>query len=349
MTKRMMLAFDHVPTGLNNAGGNVGAYSDFPFTYAPSGGLSATTGGAMSDSDGVWLASSAYYYNTQTSIGQWTLPISTYIDVTKPRSWFGFRFKWSGSWIGQPFGVTVNGNGGVALLTQADYSWASGRNYYIEVMIDRVNQTRSVWIDGALVVNASSVSLAGQVSTDKLIYSFASSITGNTGCTFQYKDMYFMDDPNDGSVSRLGPIVARPITINTASGTGWTPSSGSISGALNTTVNTGTPSTPNVTSASDGTPLVTTLATTADAGAAVQGLLFVASGERNSGTGTTLRTTIADQATPPNQLALTALQFSTTAFQYGRTLGFVPYAPDGSTWNAAKITALAMSAVASAT
>jgi|SRR6185312_8192194 len=348
MTKRMMYAFDHIPVTLSSTGGNVSAYCDFPFTYAPSGGLNATTGGTMSDSDGVWLASNAYYYNTVTSMGQWSHPISNVLDITKARNWIGFRFKPSSTYIGNPFGCTVNGVN-LALLAISDFSWTSGHNYYIEVMIDHVNQTRSVWVDGSLVVNAQAVSLAGQVSSDKLIFGFSAGITGNTSCTYQYKDMYFMDDPNDGSVSRLGPIISRPITINTASGNGWTPSSGSIIGALNTAINTSTPSTPNIASANDGTPLAMTLASTVDQGVAVHGVLFVASGERNSGTGTMLRSTLADQATPANQSTLNALQFSNTAFQYGRTMGFTPFAPDGSTWNATKIAAMNLSSVASAT
>lgn len=349
MTKRMMYAFDHIPTTLNSSGGNVGTYSDFPFTYAAGGGLSATTGGTLSDSDGVWLASSSYYYNTVSSMGQWSHPINAVLDVSKPRSWIGFRFKPGFSTlIGNPFGCTVNSTN-LALLTTTDFSWVSTHNYYIEIMIDRVNQTRTVWVDGVLTVNAQPVSLSGQLSTDKLIFGFGAGVTGNTGCTYQYKDMYFLDDPNDGSVSRLGAIIAKPITIASATGTGWTPSTGTIASALNTAINTSTPSTPNVASATDGTPLAAAFGTTADASAAVAGVLLVGSGQRSPGTGTLLRTTLSDQATPPNSTSLTPTQFSSAGFQYGRSLGFLPSAPDGSQWSAAKITALNVSVAATAT
>jgi hypothetical protein len=82
----------------------------------------------------------------------------------------------------------------------------------------------------------------------------------------------------------------------------------------------------------------------------VQGVLLVTSGQRNAATGTILRTTVADQATPtPNQATLNPQQFPAGSFTYGRTLAFLPNALDGSTWNAAKINQLTLSSIASAT
>jgi hypothetical protein len=344
---KMMYAFDHIPIGGSTSGGNVPTYSDFPFTFVGANGSGA---GTVSDSGGVWLGFSAIGAAGNFWTGTWRLPASGY-DYTKPKSWVGFRMKLATtSRIANPLVLYDSTTTRQAILVGInDQTWNTNQEYYVEVLIDRVNKQRSVWVDGTMVVNAASYGSYVSVSTDYLGFCEPVATGSLTAASYQYKDIYVMDDPGDGSVSRLGPVIARPITLATASGSGWTPSSGSISGALNTAINTSTPTTPNVTSPSDGTPLVASLATTADAGAAVQGVLLVASGERSSGTGTTLRTTLSDQATPPNQSTLNALQFPTTGFQYNRTLAFAPAAPDGSTWNAAKIAATSMSCVASAT
>lgn len=555
---RMMYAFDHIPTTLNYSGGYVNTYSDFPFTFNQnSAGLAnSTPGGTLSDADGVWLATQQYYYSSTstTYIGNWSLPTNVVMDVTKSRGWIGFRFKWSGtSKIGVPFSYQRGGTN-VPLLLAADYAWVSGQSYYVEICIDRVNKTRTVWVDGAMVVNGATVDSA-QTATDSFYFGTVASLAGSSTCTYQYKDMYFMDDPADGSVSRLGPILAKSITLASGSGNGWTPytfqplgtavlsstwsqfggssayvtggaggfqqpdnsnlhltgnwtiecwcnmaanndvvlvdksqsgtaaqrayiefnvrqlqikldgtgaaqtigsstglpafgtafhlavvqNSGTITAyvngasigtlttsatfgnnsgplticnqynnaatnfagyvdefrisntarytanftvpaaafgvdantvclahfdslvngavqdvalsndaiALNTAINPTAPSVPNVTSAGDGTALVTPLATTADAGATVQGVMLVASGQRAIATGTTFRATLSDQAS--NQLALTPTQFPAGAFAYGRTLGFLPNALDGTSWTTTKVGQLSLSSVASAT
>ena len=120
-------------------------------------------------------------------------------------------------------------------------------------------------------------------------------------------------------------------------------SSASISQQLNTAINTSTPSIPNVSMATDGTPLSAAFSTTADAGSTIQGVLLLASGSRNAGTSTTNRLTLQDQAQPPNQQLMGPFQFPAGAYQYGKVLGFLPNALDGSTWSPAKIAALAAS------
>jgi hypothetical protein len=138
--------------------------------------------------------------------------------------------------------------------------------------------------------------------------------------------------------------------FDVASGSTVVDSSVNPAQQLNTAINTTTPSTPNVSYAVDGTPLVTPLTTTADPSSVVNGVLLLASGTRNAGTSTVLRGTLSDQATPtPNQAALTGMLFAAGAFQYGRTMGFLPNALDGSNWSASKINALTLSSVASPT
>jgi hypothetical protein len=552
---KMMYAFDHIPAGTSTSGGNVSTYSDFPFTFVGSNGSGA---GTISDSGGTWLGFAAIGSAGNFYTGTWKLPVSL-LDYTKPRSYIGFRWKvTSASRVCNPLVLYDNGNTRqIVLVNITDQTWNTNQEYYIEVLMDRTNKQRTVWVDGAMVVNAASYGTYASVSTDSFGFCEPLATGASTAATYQYKDMYLMDDPGDGTVSRIGAILAKPITIATATGNAWqgnaftgtlsgtmaisntqykfggsslfpgattsslcsfpdspnlrtgasgdvtyeawvyntsssqtgvvfgkdnavansahltyasgnwnvyfdsstlainvasgmalntwyhvalvryqgtwylyqngvllaqyatsgtfgnntypfivgnwgganapwqgyidevrvsniarytaafTPptaafvpdantmalyhfdvasgsnvadSAASIPPQLNTAVNTSTPSVPNATSATDGiTPLAATLATGADAGATIQGVLLVASGQRNVGTGTVLRSTVSDQAVPPNQTTLTGVQFPASSFSYGRTMGFLPNAPDGSGWTTSKVGQMNMSMVASAT
>lgn len=345
---KMMYAFDHIPAASTTAGGNVPTYGgDYPFVL-----YGSYAGGTISDSGGMWLTNNGYtgsgsnYYTSA-----WLYPFSQY-DLTKARSWFGFRLKMTTTARVLPilsvYDTTKTQQATLVLPT--DFAFVTGQEHYVELMIDRVNRTRSVWVDNTLVVNAQSYGAWAISATDWLAM-------GNTGPggaanpgVLQFKDIYVMDDPGDGSVTRLGIQLARALTIGTASGTGWTPSAGSVVSALNTAINTTTPSTPNVNAPGDGTPLQMALASAVDATASVNGVLLIAAGQRNAATGTVLRTTMTDQATPtPNQQALNPLQFPAGSYQYGKVLGFLPNALDGTSWTPTKTTQLSLSSVASAT
>lgn len=555
---KMMYAFDHIPTGSNGTGGNVSTYSDFPFTWnAATTGGGPGFGGTISDSGGVWLtAAGAYGYSSNFYVGGWLFPVNQF-DLTKPRGYYGFRFKVTNSnRVNHPL-VIMNASKsayGAVLVNIADYNWVTNQEYYVEVLIDRQNNQRTVWVDGALIINAQVFSQT-ILSTDYLSMGQVLGTGGSNGQSYYFKDIYVMDDPGDGSVSRLGPIIAKPITLASATGNGWIGNAytGTLSGSmtistaqskfggaslfpgattsslcsfpdavglrtgstgdstyeawvyntsggqtgvvfgkdnavansahlsyvngnwqvffdssttainvasnmplnawvhialvryngvwslyqngallaqytggtfgnntypfimgnwgganapwqgyvdegrvsnvarytgpftppiapfvpdantmglfhfndsvggltadssasavqqLNTAVAATNSSIPNVLSAQDGTPLVMGVQTSADAGATVQGVLLVASGQRAAATGTTLRTTISDQAVPPNQVQGNALQFPAGAFGYGKTLGFLPNALDGSSFTTAKVAQLSLSAVASAT
>lgn len=356
----MMYAFDHIPVLNSSTGGNVPVYAaDYPFTYVASTQQPFGGGGSFSDTDGIWLQSAAASQfispNTYTAVGMWRAPVSALWDSTKPRSYQGCHFKLGGTAPTNPTQVPIlsfyQGVTQYPLCAFADFAWVVGQMYFVEVMLDRVANTRTVWVDGNMVVNAAVLASTTYQGTDLFAWgTTAAQAGGGANYSYSFKDIYVMDDVvGAGATGRLGPIISKPITIASASGAGWTPSTGTITSALNTAVNTTTPSTPNVATATDGTPLAATLATTADAGAVVQGVLLFASGSKNPATGTMLRTTIQDQAQPPNSVTLNPISFPATTFQYGKVLGFMPSAPDGSSWNAAKIAALQASVVASAT
>lgn len=549
---KMMYAFDHVPVG---GAANVAAYSDLPFAYSI-GYYSGATG-PSTGSVGVYGTGGNWLFNASGSVssfgrsfGSWHIPI-TGLDTTKPRSWIGSRFIWTTSVQNLQMLAFINSAGTqtAMLVTGADYAWNLNQEYYVEVMVDWVNQTRSVWVDGALVVNAASIGAYTPASTDYISWGVAQSYGASTASGLGFKDVYLADDPADGSFVRPGPIKAYPITVanvtpwavetatlpanvtissaqskfggasasfpgaanntitmpddpsyrltgdftvefffntnafgsnnqvfvnksnqqqiymgtsgiitavddnvtngissstavtvgtwnhlalvkksgtttmylngnavgsnttfgtllantayplqlGTTSGGVWplngymdefrvsnvarytaaftpptaqfvpdantlilfhfdsssnnfiTNSAWSAAYALNMAQNTSTPNVPNVLMASDGiTPLTGNLVAGSDPGATVLGVTLLASGLRNQATGTTLRTTIQDQAATPNKQALTPTQFPTAAFGFGKTLGFLPNALDGTNWTTEKINQISFSALATA-
>lgn len=356
----MMYAFDHIPVLSNTTGGNMAAYAaDYPFTFTANGQQPFGGGGTYSDSDGVWMqsASAAQFIGSAyvLAMGTWRLPASAIWTSTQPRSYVGFHFKISGNLPPVPSATGILGyyQGAtlIPLVAYADFAWTVGQMYYVEVMLDRTTNARTVWVDGNMAINAAALASTSYAGTDQLSFCNTYAISGQSVTSgFNYKDIYGMDDViGAGATGRLGPITSKPITIANATGNGWTPSTGSISSALNTAINTTTPSTPNVVTAIDGTPLAATLQSTADAGAVIQGVLLIAAGSKNPATGTMLRSTLSDQAQPPNVVTLNAVPLPASTFVYGKVMGFLPSAPDGSSWNAAKIAALNASIVASAT
>lgn len=365
---KTMFAWDHVPALLNTSGGYVATYAaDFPFSYVlgsftnNAGTTTYGTVGVNLDAGGSWLSTSpggAGFLSPNTygsGHSGWTLPANQW-DLTKARSWIGFRYKFSGSWAAGSLPLMIYTSTGstnqLTLFGQSDIAGlVAGQEYYVEVVIDRVANTRSVWVDNVLVVNAAPITYAIQ-STDRIGFGQCITLTasGTAPATIahNFKDTYLADDPGDGTFVRLGPQLAKPLNMLTASGNGWTASTGTPLSALTTAISTSSPSTPNVASASDGTPLVTTFGSGTDAGAKINGVLLIAGGQRNPGTGTMMRNTLSDAAQPPNTLQAN-LQFPAGAFQYGRKLAWWPTAPDGGAWTSAKIAACSMSSVASAT
>lgn len=361
----MMFAFDHVPALTNSTGGNLAVYaSDFPFTFSLNPNNTGTAGTA-SDTNGMWLQNAAQGYvagqfsNGFTDLGSIRSLVSRIWDSTKARSYVGFRFKVTQA-TSNPSALTgilgyLQGSTFTPLVAWADFSWVLGQVYYIEVMIDRTVNTRTVWVDGAQVVNATTIATTSYAGTDSLAWGIPNSYVVGGGANypyqFWYKDIYVKDDViGTGATGRLGPLIAKPISAATATGSSWVPSTGTIASALNTAINTSTPSTPNVAMATDGTPLSLTLQSTVDPSALVQGVLLLSAGSKAAGTSTTLRATLQDQATPtPNQQALSPMVFPSVSFGYGKSLGFLPNALDGGAWTAAKIAALTATLTATST
>lgn len=357
MTIKAMFAFDHVPVGSSTTGGYVpGYYVDFPFTYAS---YASSTSGVMSDSNGVWLQQGNVYLSSAYRTGQWVAPVAKLMDVTQPRSYIGFRHCVATAGT-LPTGVMWAIYNGAAtlsspILSGTDFpSYTLGKVYYVEILIDRVAGTRSLWIDGSLVVNGQPLTNTSTLTDPTGTINIgvaASSGSVSNNVLWQFKDMYFMDDVNTAqAVGRLGPISSNPLTVAAAVGASWVPSTGTNVSALNTAVNTSTPTTPNVADAQDGTALAVQYGSTLSATQIVKGVLLLFSGSRLAGTSTTVRTTLTDQATPtPNQLPLNQISWPTDTPYYGKQLGFLPNALDGTGWTAAKITQLTASLVASTT
>lgn len=353
MNIRDMWAFDHIPLNINTTGGNVAGYSDYNLLYSANTTFGSTPGGTVSDADGVWLAlQSAQSGNLSYWLGNWSVPFTNLIDITQPRSFLGFRFKWNGFGSSPLLGIASSANAYLAsLVGPSDFTAVVGKNYYVEVMWDHVANTRTVWVDGAMVVNAQALAASAAsllVATNR--FSFCQNTTwGNTGqtTTYQFKDIYYGDDPT-GANPRLGPIIATPAKIATAVGAGYIPSTGTDLPTILNTAPVGGATTPNLTAATDGTPLVSTFSTTANPAGVVKALKLLSSVARQSGTSTQFLETLTDQATPtPNSKTLTPIVLSSDAMVYGKSIGLITTALDGSPLTLANIAQLKLSTVAS--
>lgn len=358
-TPNIACAFDHVPVGATTAGGNVPTYSDYGFVYATSQN-SASVGGVMQDSNGTgWLYTQAGHItlagnNVYMADGEWDIPITNVLDLSATRHWIGFRFKFDGSIspVGASTIVSI-GTSPIALLNSNDYAWVGGTEYYVEVLVDLGSGTRSMMIDGALVLNKVAIATKTIATTDTFRLSWNTRYLdqGSANRTLYFKDMVFSSDSGTGTFGRQGPVVAKPITISSATGSSWAALDGTstLAAALNKPITGTATSTDGVSMAPDGSALTASLSTTADPTLKICLVSLMASGERLAGTGTTLHTTLTSADAPGAELVFNTEQFPSGSFSYGRTLGVMPKAPDGSDWSAAKIEALTLTATAEAT
>lgn len=355
MAMRLTMAFDHVPAALDG-GTNYNTYSDYPtMSWGSNGGFSL---GVAADSGYNWLNLQIAGAN---GYGYWTMTgwqVSNLFDLTKARSYCGFRVKaltynslnitnllcWQ---VGGALpGNGANGNT-IGIVKTTDYAWPLNQDFYVEVMFDWVNLTRTVWVDGVKVVNAVALGFT-PAATDKMGFTISSNgIAVNP--IIRVKDMYFLDDAGDGALdsSRLGPQIFLPLTMNDAAGAGWTSSdSTTLLADINTAITgSGNLAAPYAQSPNDGTPLDMHFnASALDPNNKISGLVILGSATRNSGAVATVKTVVTDQATPtPNTKRLTDQNFTSSSVIPNRTVGTLITALDGSTWSPTKIQQLKVS------
>lgn len=368
MAERALWAFDHVPPGLSNTGGNIPALHGSGLTMHTNATLMAglaTTNivdGVLSDSDGVWMdCPLALISGTNWGGRGMGLPLSALFDLTTRASYFGFRFKCTlydstllglyQCWIsnlgsGDPFllfnGIRPSTDGKVS-VTQAQTSIPLNEIHYFEFKWDRIAKLITMSVDGIQM----SVTPYGNVplSTYWLVFGHTGAGATSGGATFLYKDMYFVDDTQDSRLpnGRMGLLRSRPLALASAAGTGWTATAGqaSLLASLQSpvTATAGTLTTPLVTSSLAGLPPPLNLQFTNSvpgSGVDVIAVSLLESAQRVTGTSSELKGSLTDGT---NTLPLTTQQFTSDAQLVRATLGSSIVAPDGSPWTPAKLAA----------
>ena len=257
----------------------------------------------------------------------------------------GIRFKTivTGN-SGQMFfiGTTVNVSDPQFIANYADMPAAAqlaGGETYLEVVYNLTAGTYSVYWDDVLKGTYTTATVnQTNLKAGKLVLIMEHTGPSQSGVT-AYRDIVIVDDlPGDGYVTRLGPRVIYPVTLDSATGTDWTSSDGSgFLAALNVPVETAGAAT--LTSGVSKSPLVTSLkAATLPVGANVDGVFIMTAAKTDIGgalVGTTLTNgakSIIGQSKAPG-----------TALKYGNSHGVFARAPDGSRWTTTSIDATSLS------
>ncbi|BDD79834.1 hypothetical protein [Burkholderia phage FLC9] len=337
-------SFDNAPVGTNlsqastaNITGTTNSTNPYYYYTGNPGMIYPTVGASQSvavTSDGflTFQRNASGYSNPMLFMGSqvqnWT---------TSTKFWIGFRTKASYA--------TVPTQTGTVLLAQQSY--ASG-NYnkvvtdgdlgsipantevYVEVYIDSVANTYSVYVNGALVrtTTATYITSATEWAID------CSNLGGPPGnSTRGYRDFYFLDvDSTD--TNRLGPIRSAPATLSNISGSEWTLNSAAdLPTALTTALQNPPSTTPSASSPADFQPIKANLNTSSSSPIiAVQAAISTFGDAGNNALGLVL-------SQGGNQADLGRVVPPISANQFNQRWAIQRKAPDGSAWSAAKVSA----------
>lgn len=274
MALRDLWTFDHLPNAYDASGGPVQARSGFDLTTVQNSGSYLGTRSFLSQN---WLAIGTSTVGANSGYVERVL-IKRFMDLTTPRSWFGFRFNVSAVVNGYAV-VSTTVNGVRKLIFElADFPFEASKEYYVEICLDRSANKAEVWVDNYLA-KSKTVTFTGQLQTDSIRFgNYVDSPSGSP--ILQFKDFYFLDDTQDTSLcKRLGTIKCSLSNMQSATGATWTASNGAaFTSFLNQTATDNNYDTPYAGSPADTAPLqlVYTSANT-NTTAKVFGLAFHAS------------------------------------------------------------------------
>jgi hypothetical protein len=209
-----------------------------------------------------------------------------------------------------------------------------GNEVYVELTYDFVTFTPTLTVNGVPVTATigSAPNTAQKAAFVSGAWTINFTLANTVNARYAYRDIYIVDAvAGDGMVGPLGPQKLFPITLDAAAGAGWTPSSGTLLDVLNAAL----PANPTATSPSDKTPLVTSLKTSAPEGSRVTAVSLSLSGT-SSGDGASTSKVEITQNSQSFSPKFPVVAKTTT---YGAPIGIFPKAPDGTSWDLAKIDA----------
>lgn len=359
MAMRLGMAFDHFNVAWGYSTATKGYYSDYPWTFSSNGGANVGGGFAklgnytylyISASQGGNVAQAQYAY----------LPLSAIWDMTKPRSYCGFRMqvtipagKASYQAINYLYGVltynpsqTTPANANNVFNLDGIASIALNTEYYVEIMIDWVNKTRTVWVDGNKVVDAQALGFTmAQNGYLQFSASNPASATATYGGQLNLTHMYFLDDAGDGAAdsTRLGPGIMSLCPVLDAAGNGWVSSDGgNFVTELNTAVASTPNPTPNLVSPGDGTALDMHFDTSKlDPLGVVKFATPILSSGRSTGTASVTKAVLSDAAA--HTLRLNDISYSDANMRYNQSPGLITTNLDGTPLSLAQLQQLKLS------
>jgi len=213
-----------------------------------------------------------------------------------------------------------------------------GTEYYVEHTYDFVTGVVATWVNGVAIANytppaMSAGSKAAFVAgTGCLMFRLGTSAGGR----YAIRDIYVLDDiAGDGMTGPVGSHRMYPVTLDAATGAGWTAAGG---GTIMDTLNAPLPATNAVTSATDKTPLDTSLKHSIPAGSRIAAVKLSLTGRSLGDAASSSKVEVTQGGTT------LAAKFPTSpnTAQAASQISLLTKAPDGATWTLAKLDATAV-------
>jgi hypothetical protein len=226
----------------------------------------------------------------------------------------------------------------VSLGSFTDFFPAStvGTTMFVDYVYDIAAGTITPYYDG---VAKTPIVLAAAFKTEmastRRLYIFPMLSSANSAGVMEIRDFHSADDvAGDGITTRLGDRKILPIYAATASGAGWTPTSGASPDLLTVLTNDYN-NAAVLNSPADKTPLVVGLGSSIPTGFKIDGVSLAISGRTTSATAANLKVDVKQGATAGTSTTLVV----PTTLTYGQKLPNIPLAPDGGKWTDRKILA----------
>lgn len=212
MSLKAFWSFDHLPVGTS-----VGAAAtQYGLAYGP-----PTLKITNATSPSIFLLPSGFVTGGNDSgTGPYLgFAIGDLWNPAAPRSWVGFRVRRTSTTTNGTSLIYYSGTGGTqTLLTRNNALFTTARDYFVEMVADKVNNQFVVYIDG--VVAATLPQAAANLTTA------ANQIWLGCSTVNAIRDVYFLDDDGVGLTTRLGPVSTRLLAMNTLTVNDWVSSDG---------------------------------------------------------------------------------------------------------------------------
>lgn len=354
MAVKAQWSFDHLPNGLGIGTSSIVALgiAGATFNYGTDPGGSAVNRASISNGSLSFASLYSSYYVGGQNLGTWmTLPLNAVQDLSTPHSVIGFRVTIPTIYLGNMAWLTT-GSTNLVLVNPTDAALGmtnTASTYYVEIVFDRPNNQFFTYVNNKLKKTTFYDPTTLNSTTTLSIGTNGAGGNGSMGGGgYVYRDFLFIDDTQDNTPCvRQGPGTARPMTLLTASASGWTSSDSSTPLAdLTTPIATNLAVTPNITSPVSQTPIQATFQTAADPNLKVVAASVVVSSSNPSANNGNL-----NGAWSLNGQTVQAgkVNYPDNTMQWSKPVGLNSLAPDGSAWTIAKLLAATFSATPSGT